>query len=165
MAKKGELHNPLKGKTMHTAASEQSDPYQQEGIQEFLRLLRRGNYESVASRKSGIHPNKLIYWKSAARRGKEPYATFITEMEQAKAEHEVNTLELVQESEDPRMQLEILERRYSSRWAKVKKIQKEAEVEITEFLDYMVNALENHPEAKELIISIAEAYEPVDTDD
>jgi hypothetical protein len=59
------------------------------------------------------------------------------------------------------MQLAILERRYH-RWAKVQKILKDADVQITEFLDQLMAALDDHPEAKEIVIAFAENYDTSD---
>lgn len=160
MAKKGEP-NPLKGGTLHTIATERSNPYNHAGIDTFFRLVRQGNFLCTAADLSGIPRNRLISWRKAGKEGKEPYASFLLELNAARAEHESGLLQRIQDSDDPKMQLAILERRYH-RWAKVQKILKDADVQITEFLDQLMTALDDHPEAKEIVIAFAENYDTSD---
>lgn len=161
MAKKGEP-NPLKGGRLLTVASQDNDPEDYPGIQEFYRYVRQGNYAVVAARLAGIPENKLSYWNQQARKDREPYVTFRKNFLAAQAEHESGLVQNIQDSENPKMQLEILERRYAGRWAKVQKAYKEADVQITEFLDYLMDKLTEYPDTKDIVIAIAENYEPLE---
>jgi hypothetical protein len=135
-------------------------PYDTAQTKEFLRHIRRGNYKSTSANLAKIPITRIDRWLQKGREPfNEPYTTFREEYLCAKAEHEASLVDVVQESGDAKLALDLLGRRYADHWASVKKIQKEAAAQIADYLDFLLAELEAHPEAKQLVIDISEQYE------
>ena len=87
-----------------------------EVARKILRAVRAGAHRGIAAQYAGVTRETLSRW---LRRPGEPYETFSRLLDQAEAEIEVNLVSLITESQDPRVALKFLERRFPQRWARV----------------------------------------------
>lgn len=67
-----------------------------EKVDLIVRYLRVGGYLQVAARAAGVHPETLRLWRKWARIGKEPYAQYAEQFDQAMAEAEMSHLTTIQ---------------------------------------------------------------------
>jgi hypothetical protein len=90
-------------------------------------MVRAGNFRATALKACGLSKNVIRNWELAGEEGKEPYAAFAEELQQAEAESET---ELVSEVRNARpaivgaqgpdlwqARLALLERRFPNRWS------------------------------------------------
>lgn len=90
-------------------------------------MVRAGNYRATALKACGLSKNVIRNWELAGEEGREPYASFAEELQQAEAESEA---ELVSEVRNAKPQvvgvsgpdlwqarLALLERRFPNRWS------------------------------------------------
>ena len=59
--------------------------------------LRRGNYISTCCKAVGISRSTFALWKRKGKQGIEPYKTFLERVEQAEADGELRSMEIIDE--------------------------------------------------------------------
>lgn len=101
-----------------------------------LKALRDGNYRAVACSAAGIHRSTLNDWEHRAKKGEEPFASFVKDLEVAEAKAEVDLVTELRHAlksgskKIPAYQARarILECRWPSRWSPRVKATVEAEL-------------------------------------
>jgi transposase len=83
-------------------------------------LVRAGHYKRTAAQQAGIEERTLYQWYAkgdpAHPLHRRKYAQFRQALDKAEAESEVVLLDTVLKTNDPRMALEVLKRRFPTRW-------------------------------------------------
>jgi hypothetical protein len=129
--------------------------YSEKITKPILDSVRKGNFLNTAVRSCGLSYRTVMKWKSKGRAGIEPYDKFYRDLQEAEAFFESMIIDNVISSGNPKLQLEIIARRNSANWAETKRIQKEVDTQIEDFLEYLMGELEKYPEAKFLVMKIA----------
>jgi hypothetical protein len=85
------------------------------------RMVRDGNYFTIACRAAGISLDALARWRKRGAAGEEPFATFLQALEQAELEAETKLVEIwnSQAPEDWRAARDLLARRFPERWGRI----------------------------------------------
>lgn len=129
-----------------------------------VEALKRGNYRSTAAAAAGIHRNTLINWEQRGEAGEAPYVDFLTAMQQAEAQAEMDLVDRIR-SAMPGVPKEsnadlwtnlawILERRYGGKWSgKVK-------AHIAEAVDDLTQKLKAKPALHAEVMSVLAGEEP-----
>lgn len=123
-----------------------------------VEALRKGNYRSTAAAAAGIHRNTLVNWEKWADEGKAPYVDFLTAMQQAEAEAEMEGLARIRDAKagtpgvsgaDPwQKDAWFMERRYASRWcARVKQ-------QVQENVEALTSKLKADPELHRKVVDV-----------
>lgn len=91
--------------------------------EQIVNYIKKGNYATVAARASGIGESTYFLWMDKGRKDTSEgldtiYADFLEAVERAEAEAEVYLVGVVYDSapENAKNALEILKRKYNSRW-------------------------------------------------
>ncbi|MEN9870780.1 MAG: hypothetical protein RLZZ171_1768 [Cyanobacteriota bacterium] len=121
--------------------------------------VRKGNYLNTAVRASGLSYRTVMKWMSKGRAGQKPYDKFYQDIQEAEAFFESMLVDSIIDSGNPKYHLEILARRNSNNWAATQRVQKEVDVQITDFLEFLMEELSPYPESKSLVVGIASRYE------
>lgn len=111
--------------------------------EKIIELVRKGNYKKVAAAYCGISEKTLYEWQKEGQAdiqaGKiTKKSEFCKSLEQAESKFEIESLEILNKetSQDPKMRLEILARKYPDRWGRKEKHEVKADIdgklEITE---------------------------------
>lgn len=89
----------------------------------FIGYLKLGNYVETVCRATGISVNTYYRWMAEAREGREPYATFALEVDEALAIAEMGDLAQLKKHSAEHWQAASwrLERRHPDRWGRVNK--------------------------------------------
>jgi len=92
-----------------------------------LDALRAGNYRSTAAALAGVHRNTIANWFKWAAEGREPYASFMADVEKAEAESEAKLVAEVRNAQAAvvgvsgpdlwQARMTLLERRFPHRWS------------------------------------------------
>jgi hypothetical protein len=126
--------------------------------------LKKGNYRSTAAAAAGIHRNTLINWEKRGEEGEAPYVDFLTAMQQAEAEAEMDLVDLIRNAQPGVPTVRgadlwqawawVLERRYGGKWSgKVK-------AHIAEAVDDLTNKLKAKPALHAEVVSVLAGEEP-----
>lgn len=102
-----------------------------------LRAIRDCNFIITAVEAAGICQSTFYNWKTRARAGEEPFASFFAEIEEVEAETEANIVKHLYRKgfeEDVKLLQWLLERR-SRNWNKTQQIQQE----VTEQQQIIIN--------------------------
>jgi transposase len=125
--------------------------------------LRKGNYRSTAAAAAGIHRNSLTNWEKWGEEGREPYADFVTAMQQAEAQAEMDLVSEIRNAEPGiptvkspdlwQAKAWILERRYGGKWcARVKQ-------QVAENVEALTSKLKAKPELHQQVVDVLSADE------
>jgi hypothetical protein len=88
---------------------------------EICRYLRAGNYVETAAVLAGIHKDTFYDWVKRGRRGQEPHAAFVLEVDRAMAHAEAREVARIVKAAEREWQAAAwrLERRYPQRWGRL----------------------------------------------
>lgn len=86
-----------------------------------LRYIRRGIGRQVAALACGVSKNNVRNWEKAGEEGKEPYASFLADLNEAEAVCEVRLVSRLQSKQPAtvpwQLWMTMLERRFPDRWS------------------------------------------------
>jgi transposase len=92
-----------------------------------VKMVRDGNFRTTALKACGLSKNVIRNWEKAGEEGREPYAAFMADLQQAEAESETELLSEVRNARPQvvgvsgpdlwQARLAVLERRFPNRWS------------------------------------------------
>lgn len=118
-------------------------------------LVRQGNYDSVVAKAVGVNPSTYGYWLDRGKKEKTGiYHDLWIAVQQAEAEAEVSLVEEVRNwvSKDPRVGLELLSRRFGTRWRPAQAVDISADV--TTKVASVTEDLIKNPETREMAMNL-----------
>ena len=91
--------------------------FTEERVEKILHGISSGANQATCAQAAGISQGTLSRWKEKGRMGKQPYASFLTELERREAQFEIDCLEEIRMNGGWKGRAWILERRNPKKWS------------------------------------------------
>jgi hypothetical protein len=137
--------------------------FTEENRHALIKSLHEGNHLKTACELNGISYRAVYYWLKKAKEDPDSeYAFFATQLKRAEALWENETLKKLNQTENPKVLLDLLGRRHASKWSSTQRISMQVEEKIEAFMSYLIGELESEPEILSRVLEISEQYEELE---